>query len=48
MLDAMSLAVPDPRFGSLLSAFTLFFVPIARWKRRQFQACGICGAAVTE
>lgn len=27
MLDAMSLAVPDPRFGSLLSAFTLFFVP---------------------
>jgi hypothetical protein len=28
--------------------FTLFFVPIARWKRRQFQVCGICGAAVTE
>jgi hypothetical protein len=27
MLDAMSLAVPDPRFGSLLSALTLFFVP---------------------
>lgn len=27
MLDALSLAVPDPRFGSLLSAFTLFFVP---------------------
>jgi hypothetical protein len=27
LLDAMSLAVPDPRFGSLLSAFTLFFVP---------------------
>ena len=27
MLDAMSVAVPDPRFGSLLSALTLFFVP---------------------
>jgi hypothetical protein len=27
LLDALSLAVPDPRFGSLLSAFTLFFVP---------------------
>jgi len=27
MLDALSVAVPDPRFGSLLSAFTLFFVP---------------------
>ncbi len=27
MLDALSLAVPDPRFGSLLSALTLFFVP---------------------
>ena len=27
MLDALSLAVSDPRFGSLLSAFTLFFVP---------------------
>lgn len=27
MLDALSIAVPDPRFGSLLSAFTLFFVP---------------------
>lgn len=26
--------------------FTLFFVPVARWKRRQFEACGICGAAV--
>jgi hypothetical protein len=27
MLDALSLAVPDPRFGSLLSAVALFFVP---------------------
>ena len=27
LLDALSIAVPDPRFGSLLSAVTLFFVP---------------------
>lgn len=27
--------------------FTLFFIPIARWKHRRFEACGICGAAVT-
>lgn len=26
--------------------FSLFFVPVARWKRRQFEACGICGAAI--
>ncbi|WP_372507953.1 zinc-ribbon domain-containing protein [Mycobacterium barrassiae] len=26
--------------------FTLFFVPVARWKRRQFEVCGICGTAV--
>ncbi|EJZ04458.1 zinc-ribbon domain-containing protein [Mycolicibacterium vaccae] len=26
--------------------FTLFFVPIARWKRRTFEVCSICGAAV--
>ena len=26
--------------------FTVFFVPVARWKRRQFEACGICAAAV--
>lgn len=26
--------------------FTVFFVPLARWKRRRFEACGICGAAV--
>lgn len=27
--------------------FTVFFIPIARWKRREFEACGICGNAVT-
>ena len=27
MLDAVSIAVPDPRFGSLLAASCLFFVP---------------------
>lgn len=26
--------------------FTLFFIPLARWNRRQFEVCGICGAAV--
>ncbi|MDF2827628.1 MAG: hypothetical protein K0R01_911 [Mycobacterium sp.] len=26
--------------------FSLFFVPVARWKRRTFEVCGICGAAV--
>ena len=26
--------------------FTLFFVPVARWKRRQFEVCGVCGTAV--
>ena len=26
--------------------FTLFFVPVARWKRRVFEMCGICDAAV--
>lgn len=25
---------------------TVFFVPVARWRRRQFEACGICGATV--
>lgn len=25
---------------------TVFFVPVARWNRRQFEVCGICGAAV--
>jgi hypothetical protein len=26
--------------------FTVFFVPVARWKRRQLEICGICGAAI--
>jgi hypothetical protein len=26
--------------------FTVFFIPIARWGRREFEACGICGAAI--
>ncbi|OAN41767.1 zinc-ribbon domain-containing protein [Mycolicibacterium iranicum] len=26
--------------------FSLFFVPVARWKRRTLEMCGICGAAV--
>ncbi len=26
--------------------FTLFFIPVARWSRRQFEVCGICGASV--
>jgi hypothetical protein len=26
--------------------FTVFFVPVARWKRRLFEACSICGATV--
>jgi hypothetical protein len=26
--------------------FSLFFVPVARWKRRQLEVCGICGVAV--
>ena len=26
--------------------FTVFFIPIARWKRRRFEVCGICGTAV--
>jgi hypothetical protein len=26
--------------------FTVFFVPVARWKRRFFEACSICGTAV--
>lgn len=25
---------------------TVFFVPVARWKRRQLEICGVCGAAV--
>ena len=26
--------------------FSLFFVPVARWKRRQLEVCGVCGASV--
>jgi hypothetical protein len=26
--------------------FTLFFVPVARWKRQQFEVCGVCGTTV--
>lgn len=26
--------------------FSVFFVPLARWKRRQLEVCGICSAAV--
>ena len=25
---------------------TVFFIPVARWKRRQFEVCGICSTAV--
>ena len=25
---------------------TVFFVPVARWGRRQLEVCGICGTAV--
>lgn len=25
---------------------SVFFVPVARWQRREFELCGICGAAV--
>jgi hypothetical protein len=27
--------------------FTLFFVPVARWKRVEFEECGICGAGLS-
>jgi zinc-ribbon family len=26
--------------------FSVFFVPLARWRRRRAEVCGICGAAV--
>ena len=26
--------------------FTLLFVPVLRWKRRELEVCGICGTAV--
>jgi hypothetical protein len=25
---------------------SVFFIPVARWKRRQFEACSICGASI--
>lgn len=25
---------------------SLFFIPVARWKRRTFEVCGICGTSV--
>ena len=25
---------------------SVFFVPVARWKHRRYEVCGICGAAV--
>ena len=25
---------------------TVFFVPVARWRRRHLEVCGICGTAV--
>ena len=25
---------------------TLFFVPVARWKRRVLEVCGICGTTI--
>ncbi len=28
--------------------FSLFFVPVARWKRRHLEVCGICGAAIDD
>lgn len=28
------------------SQFTLFFIPIARWNRREFETCGICTALI--
>ncbi len=26
--------------------FSVFFVPLARWGRREFEVCGICGTSV--
>jgi hypothetical protein len=26
--------------------FTVFFVPVARWGRRQMEVCGVCGTTV--
>jgi hypothetical protein len=45
---------PCPRCGNTsqwervrqFRQFTVFFVPLARWGRRQLEVCGICGTAV--
>lgn len=36
------------RFARVRQArqFTVFFVPIVRWGRRQLEICGVCGTAV--
>jgi zinc-ribbon family len=26
--------------------FTVFFIPVARWKNQHFEECTICGAAI--
>ncbi len=26
--------------------FSLFFVPVARWRRQTLEVCGVCGTAV--
>lgn len=26
--------------------FSVFFIPVARWRRQEFEVCGICGTAV--
>jgi len=31
---------------SEFTQFTVFFLPVARFRRRQFEACGVCGNAV--
>jgi hypothetical protein len=31
---------------SEFTQFTVFFLPVARFRRRQFEACGVCGTAV--
>lgn len=28
------------------SQLSVFFIPIARWKRSRFEACGICGVSI--
>lgn len=30
----------------MVKQVTVFFLPIARWGRRQLEVCGICGTAV--